>query len=620
MSSTEREIANFLHHHAPFNLIPFPQVQAIVPYLTTQIFPPGYDILRYDGPPSSYLYILRSGSVDVLRPNADGVIEVIDVLDSGDVFGHLSLRSNESPSATVRTRETTHVYRLPFEPFERLRHEQPAFGRLFEASALGHLNQIFRVQETGLDQPYRTVLSDIPFSAPISIPPTTSVVHAVQIMSTHMVDCLIVESQPPGIVTAHDMLHRVLAQGRAVDSPISEIMTAPIITLPKDSLIVEGLMTMQERHIRHLPITDHGHIIGVITNNDVLLHQSYNPTLLPKQLHRARTIADLQRYAESVTKTIGMLIKAGARMSDIGRVVAIAHDALLARLIQDAEAQLGPPPAPYAWMVLGSEGRYEQTLRTDQDNALVYADDAPPDAERYFAQLAERVVENLVTCGFPRCPGDIMATNPMWRQSLRTWKHYFNTWIDSPDEERLMRAAIFFDFRQTYGTLDIEQTLRPIILDARRSHLFLARLSTGALRQSPPLGFFRNLVVEQDGQGRDVIDMKTRGTALIVDLARFFALEAACPDTNTQARLRNSFAHSNLSANGADELIAAFEILSALRLRHQYAMIQRGQAPSNLVQIATLSTPERRDLKTAMRAIDEIQKSVSSIYGTSWMR
>jgi CBS domain-containing protein len=357
--------------------------------------------------------------------------------------------------------------------------------------------------------------------------------------------------------------------------------------------------------------------VGVVTHTDLLRQQSRSPLLLPRQLEGAHSTEEFCAYANQVEAVAGALLQGGARVRDIGRMVAVAHDALIKRLVHDAEDVLGKPPCPYAWMVMGSEGRFEQTLRTDQDNALVYADNAPQWAEVYFRDLAECVVSQLVRCGFPRCPGDIMATNQKWRQPLHVWKNYFEGWILRPDEEALMRAAIFFDYRRVCGELDVEAELRPIVENSKGQRIFLARLARAALRQSPPLGFFRNFVLERDGNSRDLIDLKQRGTALIVDLARVYALEAGSLETNTLSRLRSAAAKSSLSQSGAEELSAAFELINLFRLQHQYRQIQQGEEVNNHVPISRLSKLEQRELKDALRAVGDAQRAAEYSFRTT---
>jgi CBS domain-containing protein len=210
-----------------------------------------------------------------------------------------------------------------------------------------------------------------------------------------------------------------------------------------------------------------------------------------------------------------------------------------------------------------------------------------------------------------------MATNPKWRQPLHVWKNYFEGWILRPDEEALMRAAIFFDYRRVYGELDIEAELRPIIENSKGQRIFLARLARAALRQSPPLGFFRNFVLERDGDARDLIDLKQRGTSLIVDLARVYALEAGSLETNTLSRLRSAAAKSSLSQSGAEELSAAFELINLFRLQHQYRQIQQGEEVNNHVPISRLSKLEQRELKDALRAVGDAQRAAEYSFRTT---
>jgi CBS domain-containing protein len=325
-----------------------------------------------------------------------------------------------------------------------------------------------------------------------------------------------------------------------------------------------------------------------------------------------------QAYCDAVAAAVGPLLDGGARPSAVGRMVTAAYDALQTRLLCDAEADLGPPPCPYAWLVLGSAGRCEQTLHTDQDNALVYADDAPSTAERYFAALADRIVGQLVECGFPRCPGEIMATNPQWRQSLRVWQRYFQRWIMTPDAEALLRVSIFFDYRRIRGGLDVEAALRPTVLRACDEHTFLAYLAHAAVRQPAPIDMFGRLVLESHGARPRMLDLKSRGAALIVDLARLFALQIGSPATNTLDRLRDAAVGGSLSQSGADDLAAAFEHINLLRTRHQYDLIRRGEAPSNHVPVGQLSPQEQRALKGALRDVARIQRSVVFSFQTAW--
>lgn len=606
----------FLREVPPFSQLPEAYLEQVSNAIQIEYFPTGHDILIYNGPVSEYLYIIRQGSVDLLREHERGV-QILDTLSEGELFGYPSLLRHQPPIVTVRTREETLVYLVPAATFHKLRRDVPAFHRFFALTAIERISHRLHMRDANAaPELFRLRLRDLVRHPLISVGPERTIREAAALMSEHNVSSIIVTSVPPGIITDRDLRNRVLAKGMSDTTPVTQVMTTPLMMLPADSLVFEALVTMLSHGFHHMPVAENGRIIGMVTHTDILRQQSKNPLFLPRQLERARTIEDLQSYANHVTSTIWVLLEAGARVSDISRVVSLAHDALLERLIHDAEKKLGVPPVPYAWLALGSEGRGEQLLRTDQDNALVYADDAPSDAEAYFSAFAQHVVEHLMFCGFPACPANIMATNPQWRQPLHIWEQYFTQWIAAPTEQTLVRVGVFFDYRRIAGTLDTETTIRPVIRKGSSNRVFLGRMARVALRQPAPLSFFRQLVLEHDGNVRDLIDLKGRGTALVVDLARLFALEAGCAHTNSLARLRSCTERSSLSKTGAEELAAAYELISLLRLRYQHQQITRGEKPTNQVPVSWLSPLERRELKEALWAVARIQRSTELMFQT----
>jgi CBS domain-containing protein len=611
------EIIGFLIQHPPFRQLPLLQIQRLAGIIQIESFSAGYEVLTQGGKPATHLYIVRRGAVDLLRRQDDQAV-IADTLEAGEMFGYISLIRGRPPIMSARAHADTLAYLIPAATFHQMRRDYPAFAQFFARSLTDWLDQALQARHAdAAPDLFRVRLLDIANRPAVTVPPTATVRSAAILMRERNVSCLVVESRPPGILTDRDLRNHVLAAGLIDATPVAQVMSAPALTLPAESLVFEGLLLMLERKIHHLPVTQNGHVAGVVTQSDILRRQSHSPLFLPHLLDRAQTIDDLRAYADQVATMIGRLFDSGARVADIGRMVAVAHDALLVHMLRRAEAELGSPPCRYAWLVLGSEGRYEQMLRTDQDNALIYADNAPPDAPAYFAALAERIVDQLVACGFPRCTGDIMATNPQWRQSLGVWQGYFQQWINQPDPESLLRVAIFFDYRQVYGSLDAEAALRPIILRAREQRVFLGRLARAALQQTASLGWLQQLGLERKG---DTFDLKMRGTGLVVDLGRLFGLEAGVTTTNTINRLRQAAAgDGELSSSGAEELVAAFELISLMRLRHQLAQIRSGAEPSNLIVISQLSPLERRELKGALRAISAVQSSVELTFRTAMM-
>jgi CBS domain-containing protein len=363
---------------------------------------------------------------------------------------------------------------------------------------------------------------------------------------------------------------------------------------------------MVDRGIHHLPVTEAGRLLGMVTDTDLLRHESRHPLFLRRRLERAGDREDLAAYAAEVRASVARLVDAETPVDDIGRLAGSAQDALVARILADAERRLGPPPMPYAFLVLGSHARLEATLHTDQDHAIALADGAGPEAQAWAAALAEEVVACLERCGFPRCPGGVMASNPRWRVPLATWQGYFRGWMEEPDEQALADTTIFFDLRQVGGTLEAEPSLRAVVAEAAHHPAFVARLALMALRRESPLDVFGQLRGMRQGRRR-VLDLKLRGIAGIVDLARVFALEAGTPETNTLVRLRLAAARG---VGVATDLAEAFEYLQQVRLRHQVHQLRDGTQPDNLVALPELTDLERRWLRDLFRLLDIARQSV----------
>jgi CBS domain-containing protein len=445
----------------------------------------------------------------------------------------------------------------------------------------------------------------------ITCAPADTVLKAARRMRDRRVSSLVVDSRPPGLVTATDLRDRVLAAGLDPGTPVRQVMTTPLHTISADSTLSEVLLAMVDRGIHHLPLTRQGRLVGIVTDTDLLRRESHHPLLVRRQLDRATGREELAASAREVTTAATRMVEAGIPPADVTGFLTSAHDALYVRAARDGEVALGPPPWPYALLVLGSGARRESTLRTDQDHALVVADGAPPGADGWFAAFAEHLAATLEQGGLVRCPGGIMATNPARRVPLRAWQKQFIHWMEEPDEKAVLTAATYFDFRQLHGELDAEAPLRRIAGQAAGNRRFLARLAVAALWRRPPLGFLHHL--RGDHHGR--IDLKAHGTAPIVDLARLLALEAGDPAVATTARLQTAADHGTAGTAAAD-LAAAFEYLQQLRLRHQAGRLAAGAAPDDAVPLAELTALQRRWLKDTAELLRTCQESVRIAYRT----
>jgi CBS domain-containing protein len=453
------------------------------------------------------------------------------------------------------------------------------------------------VTQGGLGAPLRGLVT----RPPLFVAPTATVQEAAQMMTAANSTSVLVRSDPPGILTDRDLRRRVLAMGLGPQTPVAAVMSQPLRTLDSDTPIHGAVLLMLEHGIHHVALVEEGEVVGLVSAGDLLRHQSHSPLYLQAQLQNLDSPQALEGYAAKTAQAAGLLLDGGMRAAQIGRIVSSLNDALVQRLARTAERELGPPPGPYAWVVFGSEGRSEQIMLTDQDNALVYAA-AGTEAHAYFAALAQRVVDGLLAAGFPPCPGGYMATN--WCLPLEDWMQRFDDWMHVPQPQALMAAGIFFDFRQVYGDLSLGP-LEELLARAHQNGLFLAALLRAAQEFAPPLGLF-NRIRSEGGS----IDIKHGGLAPIVGLARALALAAGSRERSTLERLAAAAAGGKLSAEGAGDLAASFTYFLELRLRRQLAAVAAGLPPDNRIVLNELPSREQKQLRDALVRVRELQDAI----------
>lgn len=437
--------------------------------------------------------------------------------------------------------------------------------------------------------------------APLFVMPDATVAETARAMRDAGTSSVLIAGEPLGIVTDRDLRSRVLAADLDPDTPVRAVMSCPLRSLPADTTVFGALLWRLEQGFHHLPLTSGGLIAGVVTDTDLLRHQATSPLALLRRIEALDSATDaLAGYAGEVAAVAEALLKGGLDVLQIARVIATLNDALTVRLLRRAESALGTPPCPYAWLTLGSGGRTEQVLLSDQDNALAYLEDTES-TRAYFDALAARVVAGLIAAGFPRCPGGYMATN--WRRSLAEWRALFRRWVEVPEPQALLEAEVFMDFRSVHGELALEP-LDAILASAGRRGLFLHQLARAALSVHPSLGAFGRL-----RRDHGTIDLKAGGIATIVMLARLHALAAGATPRPTLDRLDAAAEAGTLSRGGAEALADTFRFLTRLRLREQLRSLHAGATLSNRIDPDELSAFERRRLKEALRAVRRQQEA-----------
>lgn len=594
----------FLREHEPFSRLPPGRLEWVGRELEIAYAPRGTRVLTRGGDPNTHLWVVRKGSVKL---EVDG--RAIDVLVDGEVFGFTSLLSGGRPQFDVTAGEDCLLYKIPSKVFHSLR-EDASFGEFFQESLARRLRGATRRESVALAGDLATPVGKLVRRPPVVVSRETSVGAAARRMRDERVSSVLVSGEPMGIVTDADLRSRVLAEGLGPDVPVTRVMSAPLKTFPAESPLVEALLYVLGERIHHLALERRGEVVGVVTHSDILRHQSKSPGYLLKTIEKSRGPEDWAGYAGEITGMVESLVWAGLEATRVGHVVASLNDALVQQILRTVEAELGPPPCPYAWIVFGSEGRREQALITDQDNALVFAEDAAG-AREYFERLAARVIESLTRASFPPCAGGFMATR--WNKTLAEWDELFRSWIESPEPESLIEVQNFFDFRAIHGALDLSPLHRRI-LEGSRSAIFLAHLARASLGMQPPIGLFRRIKEDEDG-----VDLKAGGIMPTVSLARVAALEAGSGARSTIARLEAGREGGTLSEDGADTLAEGFRFLFRLRLQTQLAAMRRGEPASNRVRGDDLSPLDRRHLKETFLHVREMQEALAQRFKTGML-
>lgn len=611
----------FIRSHPPFDGLDDESLACVVRSAEITYLPRGERVLTQGGAPSRYAYLIRKGAVRLER---DG--QVVIVLEEGDLFGFPSLTTGDPPAFDVITDEDTLAYRLAGDACADLL-EGPAWNDFLLQGLQQRLRRTAIQQPPGNGSSLAEPVSELVQRPPLWLRDDDTVRTAAGLMRDHGISSVLVAGSEPGIITDRDLRGRVLAAGLGPETTLGAIATRPVLTLPATVPIHEAVTFMLHHQIHHLAITggkdlggdrapgttSDGGITGIVSNGDLLRHRSQSPLHLGRRLSRLDSVAAAEGYADDVAATVQRLFEQGVEAVRIGRLIAGLSDTLVRGALRLAERELGPPPRPYEWIVFGSEGRMEQALLTDQDNALVWSQglaNAGGDraAAEYFQELARRVVATLLRAGFPRCKGGYMATR--WAFPMAEWRVRFHRWIALDEPTALVDAANIFDFRGLRGMLSLDP-LSELLAEAGRNQIFLAHLAAASIQFRPPLGLFGRL---KGHDGR--VDLKRDGIIPIVGLARVHALAAGSHARSTPARLHDAADAGAMAHEDAETLAESFAFLLRLRLRAQLHARREGMPPTNEIALDDLSTLERRHLKEAFLAVRDAQDALSRRYQT----
>ena len=618
---------HFISGLVPFTFLPEEEISRIAASISIINYPRDTLLFVQGQSKLEYLYIVKKGAAERYFEENDQK-SLRGMLSEGDMYGGISMLMNKGVAIrTLRVTEDSYFYILSKEIFLDICQKYEVFSdyftdtfgkRMLDRSYAEIIAGNFRPAEISpefFNQPVESIVNRELVYCDHEMP----IQAAAAVMSQNNSSSIFIreaDGEFVGVVTDNDLRKKVTATGYDILKPVSDIMTSPLVSVSSQALIFESMMEMMKKNIKHLAIRDSkNNVVGIITNRDLLKAQGQSPFFIVREIAQARFVNQIVQVHRQVPRLIQALINTGAKAQNITRFLTTLSDAILQKLIGFAIDEMGPPPARFVFMVLGSEGRKEQTLKTDQDNAIVIEDlpaKKAKEAMRYFLSFSEKVCGWLDEVGYDFCKGGVMAKNPAWCQPLKVWKKYFLEWIHTAAPEALLQASIFFDFRGAYGD--------PNLVDELRSDLFKAlvgwpgffrHLAENALFFTPPIGFFRNFLVESKGEHRDSFNIKS-AMQPVVDYARIYALNHKIAETNTFERIDQLLDRKKISTAEHNELKTAYSYLLQQRFASQVkSAMDDSSEPDNYINPKHLSRIEQTMLKEIFKRIEKFQGKLS---------
>jgi CBS domain-containing protein len=615
-----------LRRHAPFNAMREDSLERLAGALKLRYFARDATILSPESGPITSLFIIQRGAVKAEEPSRISLNNLAGTFTEGECFPVGALIARRPTRLRYTAARDTFLYVLDEASFNRAMEECPAFrayctrrlAALLEMSTRGTREAYSgrAASELTMASPLRTALR----RGPVTLPQTSSVRQVLELMKSRRIGSVVLMDdggRPAGIFTQTDVLDRVALAGESLERPVSEVMTSRPASLQASAALSEAAQLMARRGFRHVLVLEGEMLAGVISERDLFGLQRLSMQGLRKEIAQAGTVDALAFAAREVRGLGTAMLAQGVAAEQITQFVSALNDAVTERALALASRNHDVEAVGYCWMGLGSEGRGEQTLATDQDNAILFPDREGEDRDAVRTRLlafADEVNRALDACGFPLCKGNIMARNPQWCLALPEWFDRFDDWMRNADPEALLNATIFFDFRALHGDASLVERLREFLLSKVKDRpVFLRQMAANALQVRPPLGLFGDIVVEDDEGG--TIDLKKQVARPFVDCARILALSAGVGAVSTVERLRGAGPRIHMSEDDVSTAVDAFQFVQMLRLRSQDSL-ERGSGASepNRLDPDTLNSLDRRILREALRQARKLQNRVALDY------
>ncbi len=636
------EVINILKSVAPFNSLTLEVLQKLVPLLQLKTYPPGAYVFRQGEPSQQCLFIISQGAAEVVITNEKGMETVLGFRQRFDFFGETVALTDQPYPVSVRAKEKLVCYLLPRQELEKLINQHSDFAGFFSQMLSERMRVLY--EEIVAEQSYeayssvepplfRKRVSEIMSTPVLTCYPWQSVKTAVDIMFRKNISSLVVidhQNKPLGMITEKGLIRNMISGNLLAPEKIAveSVMERDLVTIAPNAFFHQALLAVIKHQVKHLIVVDKGRLVGIVTLMDLIKARSTGTLLLTDEIDHKSSIDELVDVGQQVDNILNALVAEKATVLEILEIMTELHDRLTRKIIEICEEAMvqegrGRPPAEYAWVHMGSAGRCEQTLRTDQDNAIIYRDppaDQVQAADEYFRRLAEKVVMGLEKCGFAKCKGGVMASNPYWCRSLTGWRKVINEWMTKVTPENVRSLTIFLDFRFIYGENNLVNELRSFIFDHDEESSIVSHLLTqDDIRFKVPLNLLGGFITKKSGPNKGELNLKNTASIHIVNCIRVFAVKHGIKETSTFNRINKLSQLKIIPEDDAELISTAYETLMMFRIRENIKKLKQGREPDNYVNPNKLSKREQALLKDAFTAVSRLQKLTSNRFSIYWL-
>lgn len=629
MNTIAEHIADFLKKYPPFDNLTFQELSEIATSIRVLNLEKHKTLFQINDVLHDCFYVVASGVINLFVV-ADAEETLLNKCLEGDIFGLRPFFAKNNYMMTAKAREESIIYAIPiatFRPFVANNSEVLDF--LLHSFATNIANPNDKENISGklvADNVYSNQQSEILYSqllaynnAPLLVAASSTVQEVAQKMTADLITGAIVlkDFYPIGMVTNTDMCSKIATGRFPINASIDKIMSSPVVTVVENISLAEAQLIMLKNNVSHLCVTkdgsDKSDVKGIISEHDLIVAQANNPGVLIKEIKRSQSAKDLKSIRDRLTNLIQKSLHKNVSIFNISNIASEINLAIIKRSVELSILDLGSPPARFAWLSIGSQGRKEQLLLTDQDSILVFEDvaaDKYRDVKDYFLKLARRTTAILEKVGYEPCPNGHMGSNMLWCKSLTDWLNQYANWMNTPGENSNDISSIFFDFELAFGEQKIEKSIENVIFNTVNNNtLFFDFLGNDTLRNNSPLTFFKKFIVEENGPNKDKFDIKTRALMPLIDGARLFSLSYKLPGVNnTYMRFKQLAIIDARNAEIYLNCAEAFLTLSKFKTLEGLKNDNSGQ----FINLQELSKVDKEILKNALAPMNELEDLIKT--------